>query len=73
MTVPLESEQQTKQFCQRFKIQRAAFLAHVQGDIAEAERDLYGSLVLNRLMFLSFLQVAGFLDGDPHYLQSDYR
>ena len=67
-SISLNSEQQTKQFYQRFKIQRTAFLAHVQGDIAQAERDLYGSLVLNRLMFLSFLQAAGFLDGDTHYL-----
>jgi hypothetical protein len=57
-----------KQFLNRFKLQRTAFLAHIQGDIGDAKRDLYGSLVLNRLMFLSFLQAGGFLDGDPHYL-----
>lgn len=57
-----------KQFLDRFNLQRTAFLAHIRGDIGEAERDLYGSLVLNRLIFLSFLQAEGFLDGDPHYL-----
>ncbi len=57
-----------KQFLDRFNLQRTAFLAHIRGDIGEAEHELYGSLVLNRLMFLSFLQARGFLDGDPHYL-----
>jgi hypothetical protein len=62
------SEQQPKQFFHSFKRQRTAFLAYVQGDIGQAERELYGSLVLNRLMFLYFLQAAGFLNGDTHYL-----
>ena len=68
ISASLDRERQAKPFYQHFKIQRAAFLAYLQGDITQTERDIYGSLVLNRLMFLSFLQAAEFLDGDTHYL-----
>jgi len=60
----------TKRFYERFKAEREAFLAAITGIKADADRDWYASLMLNRLMFIYFIQKKGFLDGDPHYLRN---
>ncbi len=60
----------TKRFYDRFKTEHDAFKGFVAGIQAETDRAWYASLMLNRLMFIYFIQKQGFLDGgDTEYLQ----
>jgi hypothetical protein len=59
----------TKRFYDRFKTEHLAFLEFTQGIKEQADREWYASLMLNRLMFVYFIQKKGFLDGDEHYLR----
>jgi len=60
----------TKRFYNRFKEEHAAFLQFIQGLADQRDREWYASLMLNRLMFVWFIQQKGFLDGDTSYLQN---
>jgi hypothetical protein len=59
----------TKRFYDEFRKEHAGFRKFVQGIAAEGDRDWYASVMLNRLMFVYFIQKKGFLDGDQDYLQ----
>ncbi len=59
----------TKRFYDQFKKEHARFLTFVEGIDVAADRAWYGSVMLNRLMFVYFIQRKGFLDGDLHYLR----
>ncbi len=63
-------ERVTRRFYDRFKEEHAAFLKFVKGMDAADERAWYTSVMLNRLMFIYFIQKKGFLDGDPDYLRN---
>ncbi|MGV8074535.1 MAG: Eco57I restriction-modification methylase domain-containing protein [Syntrophobacteraceae bacterium] len=63
----------TKKFCDRFKAERSALLELTKGIEIDADLQLYASLMLNRLMFLYFIQKKGFLDGDPDYLRHRFQ
>ena len=63
----------TKKFYDRFKAEHAAFLKFIKGIKAEADLQWYTSLMLNRLMFVYFIQKKGFLDGDTDYLRNRLR
>lgn len=60
----------TKKFYEKFKAEHAAFLAFIQGVADQGDREWYTSLMLNRLMFVYFIQKKGFLDGDRDYLKN---
>jgi hypothetical protein len=60
----------TKRFYDRFKTEHAAFLKLIKGIKADADLQWYTSLMLNRLMFVYFIQKKGFLDGDTDYLRN---
>ena len=60
----------TKRFHGQFRAERAAFLKFVTGITDVADRECYASVMLNRLMFVYFVQRKGFLDGDRDYLRS---
>lgn len=60
----------TKRFYDRFKKEHAAFLQFIRGIAGETSREWYASLMLNRLMFIYFVQKKGFLDGDLDYLRN---
>jgi hypothetical protein len=62
-------ERLTKRFYERFKHEHAAFLTFVKGIADTADREWYASVMLNRLMFVYFIQRKGFLDDDPDYLR----
>ena len=74
-------ERVTKKFYDRFKREHAVFLNLIGGITAQADREWYASLMLNRLMFIYFIQRKGFLDtktpgrldGDPNYLSNRLR
>jgi hypothetical protein len=59
----------TKRFYERFKAEHDAFLTFVQGIEHTADRAWYASLMLNRLMFVYFIQKKGFLDRNVNYLR----
>lgn len=71
-------ERVTRKFYDRFKLEHTAFLDFIQNIEKQADREWYASLMLNRLMFLYFIQRKGFLDthtpgaldGDRHYLRT---
>ena len=62
-------EKVTKRFYDRFKKEHSAFLHFIEGIASVADREWYASLMLNRMMFIYFIQKRGFLDGDPDYLR----
>jgi hypothetical protein len=64
-----DREQLTKKFYDRFKIEHTAFLGFIKGMTILADKEWYASLMLNRLMFIYFIQKKGFLDGDVDYLR----
>lgn len=73
----LDVERVTKQFYRDYEEQHLAFLELIQGVPDEHDRRWYASVLLNRLMFIYFLQRKGFLDyknptardGNQRYLQ----
>jgi hypothetical protein len=60
----------TKKFYDRFQKEHDAFLAFVQGIPDDAMQRWYVSVMLNRIMFIYFIQKKGFLDGDLQYLRN---
>jgi len=65
----LDIETVTKAFFQDFADQHGSFLQSIQGIPDDGERRWYASVILNRLMFIWFLQKKSFLDdGDLDYL-----
>jgi len=62
-------EQATRRFYDRFKSERDAFQKFLEGIPDEELERWYVSVMLNRLMFIYFIQKKGFLDGDPDYLR----
>jgi hypothetical protein len=63
-------EKVTKRFYDRFKKEHDAFLGFIGGIEALTDREWYASLMLNRMMFIYFIQRRGFLDGDSDYLRN---
>jgi hypothetical protein len=60
----------TKKFYDRFKVEHGKFLLFIEGITETADLEWYGSLMLNRLMFVYFIQQKAFLDSDQRYLQN---
>jgi len=66
-------ERVTKAFYRDFDTHRKAFLKFIEGIAEVADREWYASVMLNRLMFVYFIQRKGFLDGDHDYLRNRLR
>ncbi len=66
-------EKVTKKFYDRFKKEHGAFLSFLEGIANAADREWYASLMLNRMMFIYFIQKRGFLDSNPDYLRNRLR
>ncbi len=64
-----DRERITKKFYGEFETQHTAFLEFIKGLEKTTDRQWYASLMLNRLMFIYFIQKKGFLDGDTNYLR----
>ena len=62
-------EKVTKKFYDDFKKKHHAFLGFIEGIESLADREWYASLMLNRMMFIYFIQKRGFLDNNPDYLR----
>ena len=67
-------EKVTKRFYDRFQAELAGFGKFIEGiaEIGEStdKRDWYASLMLNRMMFVYFVQKQGFLDDNTDYLRA---
>ena len=63
-------ERVTRRFYERFKAEHAAFLKFLRGIPDEGLQRWYASVMLNRLMFIYFIQRKGFLAGDLNYLRT---
>ncbi len=67
----LDVERVTKRFFDEFQALHLVFLELIEGIDDESDRRWYASILLNRLMFIYFLQRKLFLDnGDELYLQN---
>jgi Eco57I restriction-modification methylase len=66
----LDVERVTKRFFDAFQKNLTDFMPQIQGIENEADRRWYASVILNRLMFVYFLQRKQFIDEDLLYLQN---
>lgn len=64
-----DAEKVTKRFYNEFKAHKEKLLDQIEGIEAPDEVAWYGSVLLNRLMLVYFLQKKGFLDDDHNYLK----
>jgi hypothetical protein len=63
-------ERVTKRFYDKFQKQHDAFMSFIEGIPDDDLHRWYASVMLNRLMFIYFIQKKGFLDGDVDYLRA---
>ena len=68
-----DTEEITKRFYEDFRSNHLDFQKYITGISREDHKKWYSSVVLNRLMFIWFLQKKGFLDGDYEYLKSKLK
>ena len=66
-------ERVTRQFYDRFKTEHAQFLRFLEGLPDQEMERWYASVMLNRLMFIYFIQKKDFLNNDPDYLRTKLR
>ena len=65
-----KADKVTKRFYDDFKKHHEVLTKFIKGIENLADRSWYGSVLLNRLMFIYFLQKKGFLEGDRNYLRN---
>jgi len=63
-------ERVTKRFYDQFRAEHKAFLDFIRGITELADKEWYASLMLNRLMFIYFMQRKGFLNAERDYLRN---
>jgi len=63
-------ERVTKRFYELFQKEHTVFLKFITGITESTDHEWYASVMLNRLMFVYFIQRKGFLDGDRDYLRN---
>jgi hypothetical protein len=68
--VAFDVERITRRFYDRFKTEHAQFLKFIQGIPDEEMKRWYASVMINRLMFIYFIQKKGFLNNDRDYLRT---
>ncbi len=60
----------TKKFYEKFEKEHERFLGFIRGIQSKMDQEWYASIMLNRLMFIYFIQKKGFLDNDKDYLRN---
>jgi hypothetical protein len=65
-----ETEKITKRFYNEFKTYRDKLMKFIKGIPLEEERSWYASVLLNRLMFIYFIQKRGFINHDENWLRA---
>ncbi len=66
----LDVERVTRGFYDKFTKVRKGFGEFIKGIPDTDMQDWYISVILNRLMFIYFIQKKGYLNGDLHYLET---
>lgn len=67
------ADEVTSRFYDEFRGNQQSLMDAIQGIEAHEERSWYSSLLLNRLMFIYFMQRKEFLNGDQNYLRSSLQ
>ncbi len=70
MRLSFNVEKVTRSFYREFQSHHKDLVEHIEGISDEKDRDWYASVLLNRLMFIYFIQRKRFLDGDQSYLRN---
>ena len=73
VTKAFDVEKVTKRFYDEFKTEHDSFCKFLKGLEVEDELAWYASVMLNRLMFIYFIQKKGFLNGDVNYLTNKLK
>jgi hypothetical protein len=68
-----DTEKVTKKFYVEFKKYHDKFLKFIKGIPIEKDAEWYTSVILNRLMFIYFIQKKGFIDNDYDYLKNKFN
>ena len=68
LAAALDIEKVTKKFYNEFSGLRLKFIDLIEGIPNDADRYWYASVLLNRLMFIYFLQKKGFIQNNTQYL-----
>ncbi len=63
-----DADRVTNAFYKQFLTQHEALVKALKGIAKQTEREWYSALLMNRLMFIYFMQRKGFMDGDRDYL-----
>lgn len=71
--IAFDKERVTRRFYDTFKTEHKSFMAFIKGIKATADLEWYTSLMMNRMMFIYFIQKKGFLDRDINYLRNRLR
>jgi len=66
----LDKDKLTRNFYDRFEKDSKIFLNFIEGITQSKDKEWYSSVMLNRLMFIYFIQKKGLLDGDRDYLRN---
>ena len=64
------TEKITKRFYKQFQNKLSIFAKFIEGIEQQVSKEWYAALMLNRLMFIYFIQKKKFLDGDVNYLEN---
>ena len=64
-----DADRVTAAFYGKFAQEAARLSAAINGLTKRGDREWYAALLLNRLMFIYFMQRKGFMDGEVHYLR----
>ena len=67
------AESVTRKFYEKFRKELSEFSEFIEGIKEQVSREWYAALMLNRLMFIYFIQKKRFLDGDEDYLENRLR
>ena len=63
-----DADQITKNFYREFATYQKQLVTSISGLEKIADKEWYSSLLMNRLMFIYFMQWKGFMDGNQNYL-----
>lgn len=70
MRAAFDADIVTKRFYDQFVRRQRALTVAIQGIPDDSEREWYSSLMMNRLMFIYFMQKKSFMDQDTNYLRN---
>ena len=73
LAAALDIEKVTKKFYNEFSGLRLKFIDLIEGIPNDADRYWYASVLLNRLMFIYFLQKKGFIQNNTQYLDGKLK